>query len=155
MAPAGDDEWKKDSAELLMLSLFEDQPRHGYEIGRLIDIRSGGTLHFHLASLYPLLPAICQRAVQVESIRSSLCGACESEHCTAHSIFPRLVAVKGHTCKQKNSAPRSTTNREVGSPPEGSGCGTLDRRHCHLLQLVAGAKGYPKVPPGILILVAV
>ena len=55
MAPAVEHEWKKGSAELLILSLLEDQPRHGYEIGRLIDIRSGGTLHFHVASLYPLL----------------------------------------------------------------------------------------------------
>jgi PadR family transcriptional regulator PadR len=55
MAPAVEHEWKKGSAELLILSLLEDQPRHGYEIGRLIDVRSGGTLHFHVASLYPLL----------------------------------------------------------------------------------------------------
>lgn len=47
--------WKKGSAELLVLSLLEDQPRHGYEIGKLIEVRSGGTLHFHVASLYPLL----------------------------------------------------------------------------------------------------
>jgi transcriptional regulator len=47
--------WKKGSAELLILSLLEDQPRHGYEIGKLIEGRSGGTLHFHVASLYPLL----------------------------------------------------------------------------------------------------
>lgn len=47
--------WKKGSAELLILSLLENQPRHGYEIGKLIDARSGGTLHFHVASLYPLL----------------------------------------------------------------------------------------------------
>jgi PadR family transcriptional regulator PadR len=55
MAAAVDHEWKKGSAELLILSLLEDQPRHGYEIGRLIDVRSRGTLHFHVASLYPLL----------------------------------------------------------------------------------------------------
>src|SRR5205814_3466492 len=55
MADAVEHEWKKGSAELLILSLLEDQPRHGYEIGRLIDVRSGGTLHFHVASLYPLL----------------------------------------------------------------------------------------------------
>jgi PadR family transcriptional regulator PadR len=55
MATAVEHEWKKGSAELLILSLLEDQPRHGYEIGRLIDIRSSGTLHFHVASLYPLL----------------------------------------------------------------------------------------------------
>lgn len=47
--------WKKGSAELLILSLLEDQPRHGYEIAKLIGVRSGGTLHFHVASLYPLL----------------------------------------------------------------------------------------------------
>src|SRR5213593_1101775 len=55
MAATGELEWKKGSAELLILSLLEDQPRHGYEIGSLIDLRSGGTLHFHVASLYPLL----------------------------------------------------------------------------------------------------
>src|SRR5262249_58959933 len=50
-----EEEWKKGSAELLMLSLLEDQPQHGYEVGKLIEVRSGGTLHFHVASLYPLL----------------------------------------------------------------------------------------------------
>lgn len=28
-----DREWKKGSAELLVLTLVEDRPRHGYEIG--------------------------------------------------------------------------------------------------------------------------
>jgi PadR family transcriptional regulator, regulatory protein PadR len=50
-----EDEWKKGSAELLILSLLQAQPRHGYDIGRLIEVRSGGALHFHVASLYPLL----------------------------------------------------------------------------------------------------
>jgi PadR family transcriptional regulator, regulatory protein PadR len=54
MAPV-EDEWKKGSAELLILALLQAQPRHGYEIGKLIEIRSGGALHFHIASLYPLL----------------------------------------------------------------------------------------------------
>ena len=31
-----DRELKKGSAELLILSLLEDRPRHGYEIGQLI-----------------------------------------------------------------------------------------------------------------------
>ena len=48
-------EWKKGSAELLVLSLLEDQPRHGYDISKLIQIRSGGALQFHVTSLYPLL----------------------------------------------------------------------------------------------------
>ena len=38
-----------------MLSLLEDQPRHGYDISKLIQIRSGGALQFHVTSLYPLL----------------------------------------------------------------------------------------------------
>lgn len=50
-----EEEWKKGSAELLILSLLDGQPRHGYEIGKLIEVRSGGALHFHVASLYPLL----------------------------------------------------------------------------------------------------
>ena len=50
-----DQERKKGSAELLILALLEDQPRHGYHIGKLIESRSGGKLRFHIASLYPLL----------------------------------------------------------------------------------------------------
>lgn len=48
-------EWKKGSAELLVLSLLEDQARHGYDISKLIQARSGGALQFHVTSLYPLL----------------------------------------------------------------------------------------------------
>ena len=50
-----DVEWKKGSAELLILSLVEARARHGYEIGKLIDQRSQGAVRFHAASLYPLL----------------------------------------------------------------------------------------------------
>jgi PadR family transcriptional regulator, regulatory protein PadR len=50
-----DRELKKGSAELLILSLVEDRPRHGYDIGNLIEQRSRGVLRFNVASLYPLL----------------------------------------------------------------------------------------------------
>src|SRR5260370_21116606 len=50
-----DRELKKGSAELLILSLLNDRPRHGYEIGQLIELRSRGALRFNVASLYPLL----------------------------------------------------------------------------------------------------
>ena len=50
-----DRELKKGSAELLILSLVQDRPRHGYDIGQLIELRSGGVLRFNVASLYPLL----------------------------------------------------------------------------------------------------
>lgn len=52
---------KKGSAELLILALVETRARHGYEIGKLIDQRSGGELRFNAASLYPLLYRLEQR----------------------------------------------------------------------------------------------
>ena len=51
----GSKELKKGSAELLILALVDDRARHGYDIARLIDVRSEGALKFHAASLYPLL----------------------------------------------------------------------------------------------------
>ena len=48
-------ELKKGSTEMLVLSLIESRPRHGYEIGKLIEERSGGRLKFALPTLYPTL----------------------------------------------------------------------------------------------------
>jgi DNA-binding PadR family transcriptional regulator len=48
-------EIKKGSMELLVLGLLEERPRHGYEIGKLIEARSGGRLTYSLPSLYPAL----------------------------------------------------------------------------------------------------
>ena len=53
--PTSDRELKKGSAELLILSLVQGRARHGYEIAKLIESRSQGTLSFQVASLYPLL----------------------------------------------------------------------------------------------------
>ncbi len=50
-----DRDLKKGSAELLILSLLEVRQRHGYDISKLIETRSGGTVRFNVASLYPLL----------------------------------------------------------------------------------------------------
>jgi transcriptional regulator len=52
---------KKGSSELLVLSVIEARPRHGYDIARLIEQRSKGELTFHAASLYPLLYRLEQR----------------------------------------------------------------------------------------------
>jgi PadR family transcriptional regulator, regulatory protein PadR len=56
-----DRELKKGSAELLILSLVEARPRHGYEIGKLIEQRSAGQIRFKVASLYPLLYRLEER----------------------------------------------------------------------------------------------
>jgi PadR family transcriptional regulator, regulatory protein PadR len=48
-------ELKRSSAALLVLALLDEAPRHGYEIGKLIETRSDGAIKFQMASLYPLL----------------------------------------------------------------------------------------------------
>ena len=60
---ASDLEWKKGSAELLILAILEARPRHGYEISKLIEQRSGGAVRFHVASLYPLLYRLEKRGL--------------------------------------------------------------------------------------------
>jgi PadR family transcriptional regulator PadR len=44
-------ELKRGSAELIILSVLEARPRHGYDLGKLIHDRSGGQLSFHIDSL--------------------------------------------------------------------------------------------------------
>lgn len=60
-AAALDRELKKGAAELLLLSLLESRPRHGYELSKLIETRSHGRIVFHLDSLYPLLYRLEER----------------------------------------------------------------------------------------------
>jgi len=56
-----DRELKRGSAELLILSLLDARPRHGYDLSKLIETRSGGQLKFHIDSLYPLLYRLEER----------------------------------------------------------------------------------------------
>src|ERR1041384_7636608 len=58
-----DRELRKGSAEVLILALLEQRDRHGYEIAKLIDQRSGGALKFHVASLYPTLYRLERRGL--------------------------------------------------------------------------------------------
>ena len=48
-------ELKRGSSELMILAAIATRQRHGYEIAKLIETRSEGTLSFKVASLYPLL----------------------------------------------------------------------------------------------------
>ena len=49
------DEAKKGSAEVVILAVVEHEGHHGYEIAKLIEQRTGGSLRFTLASLYATL----------------------------------------------------------------------------------------------------
>lgn len=60
-AQALDRELKRGTAELLILSLLDARPRHGYELGKLIQTRSGGQIQLHIDSLYPLLYRLEER----------------------------------------------------------------------------------------------
>jgi transcriptional regulator len=57
------DSAKKGSADLLILALVDEQALHGYDIARLIEDRSSGTLRFTLASLYETLYRLEERAL--------------------------------------------------------------------------------------------
>ena len=54
---------KKGSADVLILALVDEEARHGYDIARLIEQRSGGTLVFTLASLYATLYRLEERGL--------------------------------------------------------------------------------------------
>ena len=54
-------ELKKGSVEFLILSLIEARPRHGYDIGKLIEARSQGRINFRIGSLYPILCRLEER----------------------------------------------------------------------------------------------
>jgi transcriptional regulator len=56
-------ELKKGSVEFLVLSLLEARPRHGYEIGKLIEARSEGRIQFRIGSLYPILCRLEDRGI--------------------------------------------------------------------------------------------
>ena len=56
-------ELKKGSTELLILALLEERARHGYELGKLIETRSGGKLKFRIGSLYPILVRLEERGL--------------------------------------------------------------------------------------------
>jgi len=54
-------EAKKGTAELVVLALLDDEPRHGYELARLIENRSSGGLTFNFASPYATLYKLEER----------------------------------------------------------------------------------------------
>lgn len=56
-------EVKKGSAEMLVLAMLEDRQRHGYEIAKVIETRSGGAITFQAASLYPILYRLEKRGL--------------------------------------------------------------------------------------------
>lgn len=55
MASQPETELKRGASELMILAAIETEPRHGYDIAKVIDQRSLGVLRFHVASLYPML----------------------------------------------------------------------------------------------------
>lgn len=54
---------QKGSAEMLILALVEERPRHGYEIAQLIKQRSDGEIQFQIPSLYPPLYRLERRGL--------------------------------------------------------------------------------------------
>ncbi len=51
------------SAEVAILALLDQQPLYGFEIAKRIDERTGGSLRFTMASLYPMLYELEKRGL--------------------------------------------------------------------------------------------
>ncbi len=51
------------SAELAVLALLEEQSLYGFEIAKQIEERTGGSLRFTMASLYPMLYELEKRGL--------------------------------------------------------------------------------------------
>lgn len=54
---------KKGSADLFILAILDVADHHGYEIGRQIETRSHGDVHFTMASLYATLYRLEERGL--------------------------------------------------------------------------------------------
>lgn len=50
-----DRELKRGGAEMMILALLDEEPRHGYDLLKTLEERSGGVLRFHIGSVYPIL----------------------------------------------------------------------------------------------------
>ena len=63
LLPSAIDAAKKGSADLFILALVDEKDHHGYEIGRQIELRSGGAVTFTMASLYATLYRLEERSL--------------------------------------------------------------------------------------------
>ena len=106
-----DRELKRGSAELLILSLLDARPRHGYDLSKLIHARSGGQLTFHIDSLYPL--ALSPRGARMDQghlgREAGTSGAAGS---TRHAEGRRVLAQQRKTWETFVEAVRRVTGDE-------------------------------------------
>ena len=110
-ARALDRELKRGSAELLILSLLDARPRHGYELSKLIHTRSGGELTFHIDSLYPLLYRLEERGW----IKGKWVERSGERRRRFYSVTPegrRVLAAQRKTFEAFVAAVRRVTGRE-------------------------------------------
>jgi DNA-binding PadR family transcriptional regulator len=56
-------ELQRASAEIILLALLESRPRHGYELAKLVESRSGEKLQYQVASIYPMLYRLERKAL--------------------------------------------------------------------------------------------
>lgn len=86
----------KGSAELLVLTLLEARPRHGYELGKLIEQRSKGQISFRIGSLYPVLSRLEDRGL--------IAGRWEEKDGERRRRFYRLTATGRKALQAQQSA---------------------------------------------------
>jgi len=114
------DEAKRGSAELLILALVEDGDLHGYEIGRQIELRSGGTLTFTLAALYATLYRLEARH-WISGRWVEKAGQRRRRHYRITDAGRKVLAAQRADCPVKNAPPAMTRRCELsGTDRSGS-----------------------------------
>ena len=91
-------ELKKGTTPLLILALLEAEPRHGYELSKLIEARSRGVVRVHAASLYPLLYRLEKRGV-IEGRWVEKAGQRRRRYYRITADGKRVLAAQRHTWK--------------------------------------------------------
>ena len=57
---------QRSSAEVVLLSLLEAHPRHGYELAKMVETQSGERLQYQVASIYPMLYRLERKGLLAE-----------------------------------------------------------------------------------------
>src|SRR5215475_10144992 len=104
-----DRELKRGAAELLILSLLDARPRHGYELSKLIHTRSGGQITFHIDSLTQDLGGVRRRCSTRHRRRTCLTG-----HNTCARVY-RSCASRPHAKPRSSKSSRNISKTVIGS----------------------------------------
>jgi DNA-binding PadR family transcriptional regulator len=104
----------KDELKLVLLKLIEEQPRHGYDLIREIEDRSGGAYAPSPGVIYPTLTLLADMGLIVEAASEGARKQFEITHTGVVHLTERTVAVEAAMAKL--AAMSARRERTDGAP---------------------------------------